>query len=70
VLPLFVLVGVNVFESVDEADIPQPTPDGPENLGDERFTKLFLTTQLTQAVGEDRSSGFLVHDHLRPQPVS
>jgi hypothetical protein len=62
VLPLFVLVGVNVFESVDEVDTPPPTPGGTETPRDEGFTKLVLTTQLTQAIGEDRPSGFLVHE--------
>lgn len=63
VLPLFVLVGVNVFESVEEAVAPA-RPAGQrveEPVGDES-PKLLLRTQLTEASGEDRPSGFLVHE--------
>jgi hypothetical protein len=62
VLPLFVLVGVNVFEPADEADEPTLGVDGLDEAGDERFTRLYLRTNLTEAVGEDRPSGFLVHE--------
>ncbi|HEY2282564.1 MAG TPA: GIY-YIG nuclease family protein [Solirubrobacteraceae bacterium] len=60
-LPLFPLVGVNVFESVEEqppATSATPTDEGAAAaITTER---LYLSTQLTQAEGEDQSRGFLV----------
>jgi hypothetical protein len=59
-LPLFALVGVNVFESVGEpppATGAVPTDQGAATVLSER---LYLSTQLTQAEGEDQSRGFLV----------
>jgi hypothetical protein len=59
-LPLFPLVGVNLFESVEEpppVTSVNPTEDGATATTTER---LYLTTQLTQAEGEDQSRGFLV----------
>lgn len=60
-LPLFPLVGVNVFESVEEpppVTSAKPTEDGAATAT--TTERLYLTTQLTQAEGEDQSRGFLV----------
>lgn len=61
VLPLFPLVGVNVFESVEEpmpATNVKPTDNGAAT--GTATERLKLSTQLTQAEGEDQSRGFLV----------
>jgi hypothetical protein len=63
VLPLFALVGVNLFEPAEEtavAAVSAVTP--PEPATDERGERLYLRTQLTEAEGEDRSRGFLVFE--------
>jgi Domain of unknown function (DUF4357) len=63
VLPLFALVGVDVFEPADEPVMPATATETPtEPAVDERAARLYLKTQLTQAEGEDRSRGFLVLD--------
>jgi Domain of unknown function (DUF4357) len=65
VLPLFPLVGVNVFERPEQEDVSPvanveastpETDDGP---------RLYFKTQLTEAEGEDRSRGFLVFSGAR-----
>lgn len=63
VLPLFALVGVNVFEPAEEVAVAAAgavTPSEP--VADERGERLYLKTQLTEAEGEDRSRGFLVFE--------
>lgn len=60
VLPLFELVGIDVFEPAEEAAsgmeaLSEPPPDA-------RAPRLFLRTQLTEAQGEDRARGFLVFE--------
>lgn len=61
VLPLFLLVGVDVFEPADESADTQPSTNATaEDPADHRTTRLFLKTQLTEAEGENQSRGFLV----------
>ncbi len=63
VLPLFALVGVNIFEPAEEVAVAAAgavTPSEP--VADERGERLYLKTQLTEAEGEDRSRGFLVFE--------
>jgi hypothetical protein len=62
-LTLFPLVGVNVFEPAEQGVpvAPQSQESSQESAG-ERAPRLFLTTQLTTAEGEDRASGFLVFE--------
>jgi Domain of unknown function (DUF4357) len=63
VLPLFSLVGVNVFEPAEEPAVTVTgavTPSEP--AADEDGERLYLKTQLTEAEGEDRSRGFLVFE--------
>ncbi len=63
VLPLFSLVGINVFEPAEQpvvAAITAATP--PEVATEENSARLYLKTQLTEAEGEDRSQGFLVFE--------
>lgn len=59
VLPLFPLVGVNVFEPAEESAAGESSAGGPSGEG---ATRLLLKTQLTDAQGEDRSRGFLVFE--------
>jgi Domain of unknown function (DUF4357) len=62
-LPLFVLVGVNVFEPAEEPVAAETATEAQsEPVVDERPARLYLNTQLTQAEGEDRSRGFLVFE--------
>ncbi len=61
VLPLFALVGVNVFEPAEEPAVAATSATTPsEPAADEGGERLYLKTQLTEAQGEDRSRGFLV----------
>ncbi|HWY89981.1 MAG TPA: GIY-YIG nuclease family protein [Solirubrobacteraceae bacterium] len=63
VLPLFVLVGINVFEPAEALAATEPaTESQSEPVADERAARLYLNTQLTKAEGEDRSRGFLVFE--------
>jgi len=63
VLPLFALVGVNIFEPAGEPTVAVTTTEtSSEPVTDERAARLYLKTQLTQAEGEDRSRGFLVFE--------
>ncbi len=63
VLPLFALVGVNVFEPAEEPAVASASAVTPsEPVADERGERLHLKTQLTEAEGEDRSRGFLVFE--------
>lgn len=63
VLPLFALVGVNIFEPAGEPAIAATDTEMPsEFVASERAVRLYLKTQLTQAEGEDRSRGFLVFE--------
>lgn len=63
VLPLFALAGVNVFEPAEELATAETTTEAhAEPSADERATRLYLKTQLTEAEGEDRSRGFLVFE--------
>ncbi len=66
VLPMFPLVGVNVFEPAEQPVlmVPVSEPISAPSLA-ERGPRLHLKTQLTQAEGEDRASGFLVFDGAR-----
>jgi hypothetical protein len=55
------LVGVNVFDPVDEPPVAAETTNTPtEPAAEDRATRLYLKTQLTEAEGEDQSRGFLV----------
>jgi hypothetical protein len=63
VLPLFALVGVNVFEPAEEPAVAATSATTPsEPAADEGGERLYLKTQLTEAQGEDRSRGFLVFE--------
>ena len=62
VLPLFALVGVNVFEPAEEPVVAASAVTPSEPVADERGERLYLKTQLTEAEGEDRSRGFLVFE--------
>jgi hypothetical protein len=62
VLPLFTLVGVNVFEPVEEPAAATTAAEPAETPSDDRGTRLYLKTQLTQAEGENQSRGFLVFE--------
>ena len=63
VLPLFALVGVNVFEPAEESPSTGVSSDAPsEPAVDEGAPRLHLNTPLTRAEGEDRSRGFLVFE--------
>ena len=63
VLPLFALVGVNIFEPAEEPVDAAPVAKTPStSVADERAARLHLKTQLTEAQGEDRSRGFLVFE--------
>jgi hypothetical protein len=64
VLPLFPLVGVNIFELAEDATTAATRADAPsEPVADEDGSeRLYLKTQLTEAIGEDRSRGFLVFE--------
>ncbi len=62
-LPLFSLVGVNVFELAEERVQVAARPEEASQIAaEERVPRLHLTTQLTQAEGEDRARGFLVFE--------
>lgn len=63
VLPLFALVGVNVFEPAEDPAVAATSAVTPsEPAADEGGERLYLKTQLTEAQGEDRSRGFLVFE--------
>jgi hypothetical protein len=64
VLPLFALVGVNVFEPAEEPGIAATRAEMSSELAAEEGVgeRLRLKTQLTDATGEDRSRGFLVFE--------
>lgn len=63
VMPLFGVVGVNVFEPAEETEretaeaVPAPSPPVSRTA-----QRLFLRAPLTEAQGEDRASGFLVFE--------
>jgi len=63
VLPLFPIVGVNVFEPVEEPAAAVAATDGvTEAAPEDRAARLHLKTQLTEAEGENQSRGFLVFE--------
>lgn len=63
VLPLFPLVAVNVFEPAEErGQTAVRVEEAAQTVTDERVPRLHLTTQLTEADGEDRARGFLVFE--------
>jgi hypothetical protein len=63
VLPLFSLVGVNVFEPAEESTVAATGAlTSSEPSAEEGGERLYLKTQLTKAEGEDRSRGFLVFE--------
>ena len=62
VLPLFAIVGVNVFEPAEEPANIATSPPTPSEPATDTRERLHLKTQLTQAQGEDRSRGFLVFE--------
>jgi hypothetical protein len=63
-LTLFPLVGVNVFDLLEEP-LPMPTSDGRPSDGvptEDNRERLLLRTQLTVAEGRDDPRGFLVYE--------
>ncbi len=61
-LPFLALMGADIFEpAVEEAAAPAPTGTPASDVGP-RGTRLYLSTQLTTAEGQEQSRGFLVFE--------
>ena len=61
-LPLFPIVGVDVFEAAESESVPSQanTAIEPVSHGSSEFPRLYLSGSMVEAEGEDRAKGFLV----------